>query len=69
LNSFLTTDSTKEPVFCDYKYWDSEIAAIYSIKRIPSVILTNKEGIIIAKDLFSNELINRVTLNIKGRLK
>jgi thiol-disulfide isomerase/thioredoxin len=69
LNSFLTTDSIKEPVICDYKYWDSEIAAIYSIKRIPSVILTNSDGIIIAKDLFSNELIHRVALNIKGKLR
>jgi len=69
LNSFLTMDSLKEPVLCDYKYWDSEIAAIYSVRRIPSVILTNSQGTIIAKDLFSNELINRVTLNIKGRLR
>jgi hypothetical protein len=62
LNSFLLTDSIKVPVLCDYKYWDSDFAASYSVKRIPSVILTNKEGIIIAKDLFSSDLFNKVTL-------
>jgi peroxiredoxin len=69
LNSFIASDSIKEPVICDYKYWDSEIAAIYSVKHIPSVILTNREGIIIAKDIFSDDLIHKVTQTINGRLR
>jgi hypothetical protein len=60
LNKILTADSISVPVVCDYKYWDSELAGRYSIRRIPSTILVNKEGLVVAKDIFSKELSDKI---------
>ena len=35
----------------DLKFWDSEAAAMYGVRSIPSNVLISPEGIIIAKDL------------------
>lgn len=35
----------------DLKYWDADIAALYGVRAIPSNVLINPEGIIVAKDL------------------
>lgn len=56
LAEFLDSNAIDLPVICDYNYWDSELAGRYAIKRIPSTILTNKAGIVIAKDIISEEL-------------
>ncbi len=68
LEAYMRADSLKLPVICDFKFWDSEIVSIYAIKRIPAIILTNKEGIIIAKDLFSDDLFRKVAQTINGRI-
>jgi thiol-disulfide isomerase/thioredoxin len=68
LQTCIDADSIKVPVLCDYKYWDSEMVSVYSIKRIPADILTNREGIVIAKDLYSDELFQKVSQVVKGRI-
>ncbi len=60
LRDFIQNNSIELPVVCDYKYWESELVGRYAIKRIPSVLLTNKAGIITAKDIFSDELIEKL---------
>ena len=60
LRDFIQNNSIELPVICDYKYWDSELVGRYAIKRIPSVLLTNKAGIITAKNIFSDELIEKL---------
>ncbi len=61
LRDFITKQNINLPVICDYDYWDSEIAARYAVKQIPSSILANKEGFVVAKNIFSYELVNRIT--------
>jgi len=41
----------------DLKYWQSEPAAIYGVKTIPSNFLIDKNGIIVAKNLRGQQLI------------
>lgn len=40
----------------DLKFWDAEVAALYGIRSIPSNVLINPEGVIIAKNLEQEEL-------------
>jgi peroxiredoxin len=65
LSAFLDEHPVQLPVVCDYDYWDSEIAGRYAVKQIPSSLLCNKEGVIVAKDIFSDELLNRITHSIQ----
>jgi peroxiredoxin len=65
LNKTIAADSIKVPVVCDYKYWDSEWANRYSIRRIPSTYLIDNEGVVIATDLFSKELDDRIAQLLK----
>ena len=45
----------------DLKFWDNEVAVLYGIKAIPSNLLLDKEGKIIAKDLRGAELDKKLT--------
>jgi peroxiredoxin len=67
LKDFLSGNKIQLPVVCDYHYWDSEYIDRFAVKRIPSVILANKEGIIIAKDIFSSDLVSKVGQVINGK--
>lgn len=40
----------------DLKYWDSEIPALYGVRGIPSNVLLDPEGVIIAKNITGEEL-------------
>lgn len=60
LQKFLADHPLAIPVVCDYKYWDSELAGRYTVKQIPSSLLSNKEGLILSKDIFSDELYNQI---------
>lgn len=40
----------------DLKYWENEVAKLYSIRSIPSNLLINANGIIIAKNLRGEDL-------------
>ena len=40
----------------DLKYWDSDIPALYGVRGIPSNILLDPNGVIIAKDIMGGEL-------------
>lgn len=60
LSEFIQNNSIELPVICDYKYWESELVGRYAIKRIPSILISNKAGIIVAKDIFSDELIEKL---------
>ena len=44
----------------DLKYWSSEAAKLYGISSIPSTILLDKDGRIIAKNLRGRELENKL---------
>ncbi|MBN1951311.1 MAG: AhpC/TSA family protein [Bacteroidales bacterium] len=56
LDRFISEHKLSMPVICDYQYWNSELTARYAVKQIPSSIVSNAEGMIIAKDVFGNEL-------------
>ena len=60
LLKFVRDNEIHLPIICDYNYWDSDLIGKYAVKRIPSTLLTNKEGIIVAKDIFSDELLKRI---------
>ena len=45
----------------DLKFWENEVAVLYGIKAIPSNLLLDKEGKIIAKDLRGAELDKKLT--------
>jgi len=53
------------PQASDLKFWQSEVAAIYSVKAIPYTILLDKEGKIIAKNLRGEELYQKVESLLK----
>lgn len=40
----------------DIKYWQCEAAKLYAVNSIPSTVLLNEEGVIIAKNLSEDEL-------------
>ncbi len=40
----------------DLKYWDSEIPALYGVRGIPSNVLLDPDGVIIAKNIFGEKL-------------
>ena len=61
LKKFLSSHTINLPIVCDYKYWDSDIVARYAIKRIPSDIISNRQGLIVGIDIFGEELYNRIT--------
>lgn len=44
----------------DLQYWNNEVAALYRISSIPQNILINPEGIIIAKNLRGEELLQKL---------
>jgi peroxiredoxin len=44
----------------DLKYWSNEAARLYSVTSIPANFLLDKDGIIIAKNLRGEELLNKV---------
>ncbi len=60
LNRFVTENAVEFPILCDYDYWDSELVEKYAVKQVPASILVNKEGFIVAKNIFSYELLNRI---------
>ena len=53
----------------DLKGWESEAAKTYNIKSIPSNLLINQDGIIIAKNLKGNRLINFLQSQKKIKIK
>ncbi len=61
LIGFVQAKNITLPVICDYSYWDSDIVGKYAVKRIPSTIIRNKQGLITGIDVFNEELINRLT--------
>lgn len=48
------------PQMSDLKQWESEAAKLYNINSIPSTILLDKEGVIVAKDLIGKELEEKI---------
>jgi peroxiredoxin len=53
------------PQVSDLKFWQSEVAALYSVKAIPYTILLDKEGKIIVKNLRGEELYKKVESLLK----
>ena len=49
-------DGLKYHHVSELKYWNSDVARLYGIRSIPSNLLINREGKIIAKNLRGNEL-------------
>lgn len=65
LNTFLSSNNIMLPVICDYAYWDSDIVGRYAVKRIPSSIISSRQGLIVGIDIFEEELYNRITELVK----
>jgi len=53
------------PQMSDLKGWESEGAVVYNIRAIPSNVLIDEQGRIIAKDLRGEELYNKVAELLK----
>lgn len=58
LQSFISRNEISLPVVCDYQYWDSELVSKYAVKQIPSVIIADRSGKVVSRDIFSSELHN-----------
>jgi len=41
---------------CDFKYWKSPVVSLYNIEKIPSNVLVDRKGFIVAKNLSVDEL-------------
>jgi hypothetical protein len=65
LNTFLSENKLDLSVICDFRYWDSDFVARYAIKRIPATILADRKNMVLARDIFSNELITKLNETIK----
>ena len=53
------------PQMSDLKGWESQGAKVYNVRAIPSNVLIDQEGKIIAKDLRGNDLYNKVAELLK----
>jgi peroxiredoxin len=60
LKTFISKHHITLPVICDYDYWDSQLVARFAVKQIPATLLTDKDGIVTAKNRFSDELLNLI---------
>jgi peroxiredoxin len=60
LRSFVDSHHITLPVICDYNYWNSDITGRFAIKQIPSTLITNRDGILVARNLFSDELLTQI---------
>ncbi|PWS28620.1 thioredoxin [Pedobacter yonginense] len=49
----------------DLKYWKNAVAEMYGISSVPQNILINPEGVIIAKNLRGDDLLNKIQAYIK----
>jgi len=49
----------------DLKYWKNEVALMYGINSVPQNILVNPEGMIIAKNLRGEDLLEKLKVYIK----
>ncbi len=56
----IRTEHMTWPQVSDLKFWQSEVAAMYSVKAIPYTVLVDKEGKIIAKNLRGEELYKKI---------
>ncbi len=65
LRECIAENAVSVPVVCDYDFWDSRLAARYVVKRIPTVILADKKGKVIARDIFSDELFIQINETLK----
>ncbi|TKC08896.1 TlpA disulfide reductase family protein [Pedobacter frigoris] len=53
-------DGLKWPQVSDLKHWENEVAKLYSIRKIPQNFLIDPEGIIIARDLETAALMEKL---------
>ncbi|NQV01136.1 MAG: TlpA family protein disulfide reductase, partial [Bacteroidia bacterium] len=44
----------------DLQYWNNEASNLYGVRSIPSNVLLDQEGIIIARNLRGEELLNKL---------
>ncbi len=56
LQEWMTRHDITLPVVCDYEYWDSEPVARFAVRQIPGVIVADKQGKVIIRDVFAGEL-------------
>jgi thiol-disulfide isomerase/thioredoxin len=49
----------------DLKYWKNEVAVLYGINSVPQNILVNPEGLIVAKNLRGDNLLDQLKVYIK----
>jgi peroxiredoxin len=53
-------DGLSWPQVSDLKHWENEVAKLYSIRKIPQSFLIDPDGIIIARDLETKELMEKL---------
>lgn len=53
-------DGLSWPQVSDLKHWENEVAKLYSIRKIPESFLIDPKGVIIARDLETNELMEKL---------
>ncbi len=61
----IAADGLTWPQMSDLKFWQSEAAKLYSVNSIPYTILLDKEGKIIAKGLYAEQLDEKLAELIK----
>lgn len=55
-------DGLNWPQVSDLKHWKNEVAKLYSIRKIPQSFLIDPNGVIIARDLETNDLMEKLKL-------
>lgn len=58
-------DSVKWPVVCDGKMWQSPLVARLGIGRVPSSIIFDRNGKVLARDLRQQNLTDKVESLLK----
>jgi peroxiredoxin len=49
----------------DLQYWNSNIITHYQIRKVPSIVIINKSGIVIGRDLYGDELKKLLTRTVQ----
>lgn len=67
LDEFIAKNQLPGPHIFDEQGWDSGLAAHFNIRGIPMNYLLDREGKIVAKDLFEKQMREAVAAAVEGR--
>ena len=63
--SSIARDSIEGDIVCDMKSWESPLVKIFGVRYLPTNILVDKTGIIIARDIKEEDIIDTLKKYIK----